>query len=103
MEMLAPLGTVVLFGFLAGPPVGSFGEDMAQHFQKSIAVRVSDIYTYFNAQPEVFNQDLKTVFELAGKGVLKPTITILPLAEATEAHRRLEAGETMGKLVLSID
>ena len=103
MEMLAPLGTVVLFGFLAGPPVGTFGEDMAQHFQKSIAVRVSDIYTYFNAQPEAFNNDMKTVYELAGKGVLQPTITALPLSQAAEAHHRLEAGETAGKLVLTID
>ncbi len=103
LEALAPLGTVVIFGFLAGPPAGTFGEDLAKHFQKSVAVRVSDIYTYFANRPEAFNADLATVFELLSKGVLRPQITTLPIAEAAEAHRRLEAGETTGKLVLSID
>ena len=103
LKALAPLGTVVLFGFLAGPPIGTFGEDLAAHFQKSVAVRVSDIYTYFSNRPQDFNTDLAKVFELLREDVLKPTITTLPLSEAAEAHRRLEAGETTGKLVLSID
>lgn len=102
LAALAPLGTVVIFGFLAGPPAGTFGEDLAKHFQKSVAVRVSDIYTYFANQPEAFGADLATVFDLLSKGVLRPQITTLPVIEAPEAHRRLEAGETTGKLVLSI-
>lgn len=68
-----------------------------------MAVRVSDIYTYFGNRPQDFNADQAKVFELLREGVLKPTITALPLSEAAEAHRRLEAGETTGKLVLSID
>lgn len=103
LEALAPLGTLVLFGFLGGPPKGSFEEDLAKHFQKSIAVRVSDIYTYFGTKPDAFNADLKKVFELAADGVLRPTIASLPVEDASEAHRRLEAGETIGKLVLTID
>lgn len=102
LDALAPLGTVVLFGFLAGPPAGSFGEDLAAHFQKSVAVRVSDIYTYFIDAPQAFNADLAKVFALLEQGVLRPQITALPLSEAAEAHRRLEAGETTGKLVLAI-
>ncbi len=103
LDALAPLGTAVLFGFLAGPPVGGFAEDLAKHFQKSVAVRVSDIYTYFTNRPDAFNADLATVFALWERGVLRPQITTLPISEAAEAHRRLEAGETTGKLVLAID
>lgn len=102
LEALAPLGTLVLFGFLAGPPQGSFAEDLAKHFQKSIAIRVSDIYTYSGNHPKDFNADLAKIFDLLAKGVLRPQITDLPLSEAPEAHRRLEAGETTGKLVLTI-
>ena len=102
LDALAPLGTVVLFGFLAGPPAGSFAEDLAAHFQKSVAVRVSDIYTYFITAPQAFNADLTKVFALLEQGVLRPQITSLPLSEAAAAHRRLEAGETTGKLVLTI-
>ncbi|MBO9451152.1 quinone oxidoreductase [Tropicibacter sp. R16_0] len=102
LKALAPLGTVVLFGFLAGPPAGTFGDDLAAHFQKSVAVRVSDIYTYFVNRPTEFKADLAKVFDLLGAGVLRPQITALPLERASEAHRRLEAGQTTGKLVLSI-
>ncbi len=103
LDALAPLGTAVLFGFLAGPPAGNFAEDLAKHFQKSISVRVSDIYTYFVNRPDQFSADMATVFELLQAGVLRPQLTILPIAQAAEAHRRLEAGETTGKLVLSIE
>jgi len=103
LEALAPLGTALIFGFLAGPPAGTFEKDLAKHFQKSVAVRVSDIYTYFGNEPEAFNANLGTVFDLLDQGVLRPNVTTLPIAEAVEAHRRLETGETTGKLVLSID
>jgi NADPH:quinone reductase-like Zn-dependent oxidoreductase len=29
--------------------------------------------------------------------------TVLPLAEAAEAHRRMEAGEHVGKIVLAVE
>jgi len=103
LEALAPLGTVVLFGFLAGPPVGTFQEDLAQHFGKSVAVRVSDIFAYSTNYPAAYNADLNNVFKLLQQGVLRPQIAVLPFCDAAEAHRRLEAGESMGKLVLTID
>ena len=102
LAALAPLGTVVLFGFLAGPPAGTFAHDLVGYFQKSVAVRVSDIYTYFANYPAAFNADLGKIFALLEKRVLRPTITSLPIADAAEAHRRLEAGETTGKLILNI-
>lgn len=102
LEALAPMGTAVIFGFLAGPPAGNFAEDLARHFQKSVAVRVSDIYTYFTTQPEAFNSDMTRIFDLLTKGVLRPQITTLPLEQAAEAHRRLEAGQTTGKLLLTV-
>lgn len=102
MQVLAPLGTATIFGFLAGPPTGTFAEDLASHFQKSIAVRVSDIYTYFGNRPDEFKSDLEQVFGLLGSGVLAPTIEVLSLEDAAEAHRKLEAGEVKGKLVLRL-
>lgn len=66
LDALAPLGTAVLLGFLSGPQAGIFGEDLAAHFQKSVAVRVSDIYTYFINRPDEFSADLGKVFQLKG-------------------------------------
>lgn len=40
---------------------------------------------------------------LVDQGALKPLVeAVLPLAEAAEAHRRIEGGRTRGKLVLSM-
>jgi NADPH2:quinone reductase len=45
----------------------------------------------------------RSVWPLAGEGRLKPVIdTVLPLAQASEAHRRMEAGEHVGKIVLLV-
>ena len=102
LEALAPFGTAIVFGFLAGLPTGTFADDLARHFQKSVSVRVSDIYTYFTNKPHAFSADLAVVFDLLAKDMLRPQITEMPLEEASEAHRLLEAGETTGKLVLTI-
>jgi len=46
-------------------------------------------------------RDLMTIFELIGRGMLKPVIDrVLPLSEAREGHRIVEAGEQFGKVVL---
>ncbi len=43
----------------------------------------------------------QTVLELVGRGVLDPIIAdVMPMSEAAEAHRRLESGQLVGKVVL---
>src|SRR5262249_32212805 len=52
-------------------------------------------------KPEWFRQDLTTLFDLLGRGELKPVIDRrLPLEPATLAHELLGKGETVGKIVL---
>ncbi len=63
----------------------------------------SYIYTYFNNDPQGFNGDMAKIYTLLASGELRPQIQVLPLDRAAEAHLRLEAGETTGKLVLTID
>jgi NADPH:quinone reductase-like Zn-dependent oxidoreductase len=49
----------------------------------------------------VTNEQLDSLIELAGKGELSPVVDReLPLAEAAEAHRLIEAREVFGKIVL---
>ena len=46
---------------------------------------------------------LRNVWPLVEEGKLKPVIDIVvPLAQAAEAHRRMEAGEHVGKIVLEV-
>jgi NADPH2:quinone reductase len=52
-------------------------------------------------KPEWFHQDLTTLFDLLGRGELKPVIDRrLPLEQAALAHELLGKGETVGKIVL---
>jgi NADPH:quinone reductase-like Zn-dependent oxidoreductase len=47
--------------------------------------------------------DFAGVYELVASGRVRPVVDeVLPLAEIRSAHERLEAGEQLGKIVLSI-
>jgi zinc-binding alcohol dehydrogenase/oxidoreductase len=48
-------------------------------------------------------EDFQAVWELIDTGRVRPVVDrVFPLAEARAAHERLEAGEQLGKIVLSI-
>jgi NADPH:quinone reductase-like Zn-dependent oxidoreductase len=48
-------------------------------------------------------EDFEAVYELVASGRAVPVVdSVFPLAEAAAAHRRLEAGEQVGKIVLRI-
>ncbi|MEO5707812.1 MAG: NAD(P)H-quinone oxidoreductase [Alteraurantiacibacter sp.] len=45
----------------------------------------------------------REVWPLVADGALRPKVdSVLPLAQAAEAHRRMEAGEVIGKIVLEV-
>ncbi|MGH8447113.1 MAG: zinc-binding dehydrogenase, partial [Solimonas sp.] len=47
---------------------------------------------------------LRALVALFARGIVRaPPLTVLPLAQAGEAQRRVQAGEVRGKLVLRID
>jgi NADPH2:quinone reductase len=53
-------------------------------------------------KPDWFRQDMATLFDLPGRGELKPVIDRrLPLEQAALAHELLGKGETVGKIVLN--
>ena len=48
-------------------------------------------------------EDFEAAYDLVASGRAKPVVDrVFPLAEARAAHERLEAGEQLGKIVLSI-
>jgi NADPH:quinone reductase-like Zn-dependent oxidoreductase len=48
-------------------------------------------------------EDFQAVWDLIDAGKVRPVVDkVFPLAEAGAAHERLEAGEQLGKIVLSI-
>jgi NADPH2:quinone reductase len=105
-RMLRPRGHLVAYGQSSGPvppvdpallsgisPAGGPG---------SLTLTWPTLSDH-NADPAVRRARAHAVFDLVSTGALTPHIdAVLDLADAAEAHRRLEAGEALGKLVLSV-
>ena len=98
--MLAPLGLVVSYGRLDGPPDPGFVEAMRAHHSVSPAVRFFTIHS-FDDRPDIRAAASETLIGHLAAGRIAPLIhDRLPLAEAGRAQAMLEAGEVIGKVLL---
>jgi zinc-binding alcohol dehydrogenase/oxidoreductase len=91
LDAARPEGRIVVCGATTGP-----NPPAALHrvWWKQLSILGSSMGT-----PE----DFQCVYELVAAGKARPTVDrVYPLAEARAAHERLEAGEQLGKIVLSI-
>ncbi|MGH8647856.1 MAG: quinone oxidoreductase family protein [Burkholderiales bacterium] len=102
LDLLAPLGTLVSFGILGGlmPDLDLFGE-LRKRQAKCLGVRCYSIHT-LDHERTLRRALMERAIELVAAGRLRPPApTVLPLAEAARAHEMMEAGRTLGKLVLA--
>jgi NADPH2:quinone reductase len=98
--MLAPLGLVVSYGRLDGPPDPSFVEAMREHHEVSPAVRFFTIHS-FDRRPDIRAAATSALLDHLAAGRMRPLIhASLPLAEAGRAHAMLESGEVIGKILM---
>jgi NADPH2:quinone reductase len=92
-------GTVVIFGHAAGDP--SPGA-MLSFFQKGRNLGLRHFFlgtTLFSRLPEVALA-FESLFAGFKEGTIYLPITRMPLSQVREAHRRIEAQETYGKIIL---
>lgn len=100
LEVLAPLGHIVIFGLLGGVGETNLQAEAFKHFGKAPTISYSEIYaTFFNDYPLV-KASMETLFNLLDEGKIKPVYSTMPLSEAAEAHNKIERGEVIGKLLL---
>jgi NADPH:quinone reductase len=98
--MLAPLGTMIVYGRLAGPLGGDLAGAIRDRFGDSIGMRSFSIHSFDHDKPRRI-EATEAVMVLMAKGALKPRIHArLPLANARKAHEMLEAGTVIGKILL---
>ena len=98
LDCLAPRGYMVLFGNASGP-VPPFDAQVLN--QKGSLFLTRPTLGNYTATVEELNQRAGDVLGRVASGRLRLRIeAALPLAEAVEAHRRLSARETSGKLLL---
>lgn len=101
LELLAPLGHIVIFGFLGG--LGDFNlmEESVKYFGKAPRISFSELYaTYFNEYILV-DQGLKQLYTWLNEGKITPIYETMPLSEVKAAHEKLQAGLVRGKLLLT--
>ena len=101
LDLLAPLGTLVSFGFLGGPmPDLDLLAELRKRQGKCLGVRCYSIHTLDHDRP-LRRSLMGRAIEMMAAGRLRPPApTVLPLAEAARAHEMMEARRTLGKIVL---
>ena len=101
VEVLAPNGRLVVIGFQGGVK----GElDLGVLLRKRAAVHATSLRARPTAEKAaIVEAVLAGVWPAVEAGEIRPVVDrVLPLAEAGEAHRALEASEHVGKIVLQV-
>ncbi|WP_349898829.1 zinc-dependent alcohol dehydrogenase family protein [Parafrigoribacterium soli] len=99
VDRLAPNGRLVLVGAVAGFPPAEFGMRLLQSFQQSRSIATFSLATIARERLVAARIEL---FEAAARGELHAVVhAILPLDQATEAHRMMDRGEVVGRVVLT--
>jgi NADPH2:quinone reductase len=99
-DMLAKMGKVVMFGYIAGKPNPDLYTPMGSDFSRNLGFQIFSIH-YFDDKPEIRRPTMEQMIDMLTTGDIVPRIhDRLKLGDAVAAHRLLESGEVIGKLVL---
>jgi NADPH2:quinone reductase len=100
LRALAPFGHMIVYGMASGPPEKL--NVLRALMQKSLKVSAFWLFSTQQAPP-MAKRGVRQVVDSLASGRLKIHIGLrLPLRQAAEAHRRMEARETMGKVLLTV-
>lgn len=99
LHALAPLGLAVSYNILGGMPPDVFGV-LRQSLGRSLAVRTFSMHS-FDADTAQRRGLMQAAIALMASGAVHaPPATVLPLAQAQQAHELLDDNGFTGKLVL---
>jgi NADPH2:quinone reductase len=99
LDRLASNGRMVLVGAVAGLPPADFGAALLSGFQRSRGFATFSLATVPVAER---NSRRAELFAAAARGEITPVVhEVLNLADAAEAHRRMDRGEVFGRIVLT--
>ncbi|MFI5896288.1 zinc-dependent alcohol dehydrogenase family protein [Actinoplanes sp. NPDC051513] len=95
-DRLNPNGRLVAVGAVGGPPPADFGARLMAAFQKSMSFATFSAATV----PEAARRAVRTE-QFADEGLKAVVHEVLPLDRAALAHRKMDAGEVFGRIVLT--
>ncbi|WP_405015171.1 zinc-binding dehydrogenase [Kitasatospora sp. NBC_01539] len=99
LDRLNPNGRFVAVGVVGGQPPADFGTRLMDAFRKSLSFATFSSDTV----PRPDRQSVRSSqFADAARGDLRTVVhEVLPLDQAALAHRRMDAGEVFGRVVLA--
>jgi NADPH2:quinone reductase len=100
LDLLAPLGRMLVVGNASGEPTNLV--DTNRIWNRNLAVVGFNVGSLLAAEPGRGTPAGVAVLPLLADGRLSLPIDQLPLSEAAEAHRRMDAGEVIGRLLLTV-
>jgi NADPH2:quinone reductase len=99
IQRLAPNGRLVAVGVVGGYPPADFGMAILGAFQRSVSFGTLSLDTVPRAELARVRADQ---FAAAVRGQIHAVVhDIMPLDAAADAHRRMDAGEVFGRIVLA--
>jgi NADPH2:quinone reductase len=100
LDVLAPLGRIVLLGHAANTPDTPVTGD--QLWLNNAAMVGFSIGLYLRTHPGSAQPAAKQILPLIADGKLRLNVEEMPLTKAAQAHHRLESHRVPGRLVLTI-
>jgi putative PIG3 family NAD(P)H quinone oxidoreductase len=102
LDALAPEGRLVIIGLQGGTTTEI---DLNQLLRRRLSVIATTLRgRTLEQKAEIVRRFVEDALPGFEDGTLRPVVDrVLPLAEAPAAHRAMEAGENVGKLVLRVD
>lgn len=98
-DRLNPNGRMVAVGVVGGQPPADFGAKLIAAFKKSMSFGTFSADTVPAPERRAVQADLVTT---ASRGELRTVVhEVLPLEKAELAHRKMDAGEVFGRIVLT--
>ncbi|MEU7940461.1 zinc-dependent alcohol dehydrogenase family protein [Microbispora bryophytorum] len=96
---LNPNGRLVVVGAVAGQPPAHFGTAMMAAFRRSLTFATFSADTVAGPSRRAVRAEQ---FAAASRGELRTVVhEVLPLEQAVPAHRKMDAGEVFGRIVLT--
>jgi NADPH:quinone reductase len=104
LDCLAPFGRIVVFGMSSRQPL-QFDADAIMKFfydpSLNQTLHVFNLGLYLGLRIDVALKAIEELIGYAASGQIKVQVgLVLPLSQAAEAHRLIEARETTGKVIL---
>ena len=95
---IVPAGRYVIAGISAGMPPADFAGPLLADFRRSRSLMTLSLDT---VAPDVVNRAAEEIFTEVAAGRIIPAVAeTMALTQADAAHRLLEAGGVVGKVVL---